>query len=112
MLMYLRQIDNPIVHRDGGDYLQTPFPAPENWEWIEGSWDGLTPYKPLSLVENLKAVFDEQAQEVQVAFYAFVPQVLTALENNRPDIAQALIQSAEVPSELQAVKDALLNIFN
>ncbi len=109
--MYLRPVGDSSRYSDAAEYDAPPFER-EGFEWVEGDPpQEAVVHRQKTLLEELTDIFNAQPLEVQVAFYNLVPQVKTALDADRSDIAQLIIQEATVPAELEAVRAALLEKF-
>lgn len=130
MQLYLRHIPTntykDLATYPTNDLENPPYPAPLNFEWVEGSPDGLDVYSFPSLVERLGSIFEAAATpevpvEVKVYFRQMQVVVSFCLTTTVPDIdsAQYIISHAVMPGDtwteeytlpepFETVKQALL----
>lgn len=106
---YLLRTNN--TYSDLGDYPQQPEARPEG-AWVDGEpLEGLRPYVPQSLADQLDAVFSQQPVDLQAQFSTLRAAIKLELDQGRYDIAKRVIELAQVPPELEAQRQALLALF-
>lgn len=105
---------------DAADYPSIP-DARGDGQWVQGTPDGYSPYRYMSLDERLTALFlqgkeqlgDSVPDEVRGQLYILQAGVLGALTANDPTAAKALIETAALPPspEMEAIRAAMISLF-
>jgi hypothetical protein len=80
-------------------------------EIIQRQQEEAMPRPPLSLAEQLDFIFLELPPESQADFSPFKAAVKLELEQNRNNIAQLIIQRANIPPGLESFRQSMLAIF-
>jgi hypothetical protein len=106
---YLLRQDNS--YSDFATYPIQPADRPEG-EWVQGTPIALEPFKPITLAEQLNDFFTANLpDEAQADFAPLKVSVRQAMEENRPHIARLIIERADIPTELEALRTQILTLF-
>lgn len=78
----------------------------------QAQWDADRAQDALALRRaEMAALFDALPIEQQAALFSTRVAVEQALDRGRPDIALQIVAAAVIPAELEATREAILNLF-
>lgn len=121
------EMNRPILNEDGspsGTFENLTLTQQQEqydllrWEdeRTKPTWDELlafieaNPIKP-PLIDRLSAIVDTLSDEDQAKFSYVIAPAFVALTNDKPNVARLIISGAEVPVDLQELKDRILSEF-
>ena len=110
MRMYFLYSDN--TWSDLADYPETP-DSRVGGEWVTGEPKGLEPQVEVSLATLLMAQYMALPSKLRGAFSPYMAGVESCLNQSPPDYegAKSAVEEAPVPTELEPIRQKLLEIF-
>jgi hypothetical protein len=108
MKFYLLRPDG--TYSDLAEYGERPTDRTDG-EWVNGEPAGREPYTEKSLADLLDAVFSQQSIDLQAQFSPLRAAIKLELDQGRYAIAKRVIELASIPPELEAQRQALIELF-
>lgn len=105
---YLKHPDNTFS--DFGEYPEQP-PDRDQGQWVEGEPIGLALYREITLHDHLKTILLTLPDAVQAQLGPLAAAVNLALQNDAVNVAKISIENAQIPPELEQVRQAMLEKF-
>ena len=101
------------THYADGGFIAENAPVPLSGAvWVEGSApEDALPYREPALHITLQGIFDAQSLPLRIQFAPLKAAVDLELRQGNLAVAQGIIAAADIPAEVETVRQALLDCF-
>lgn len=112
MRFYLRPVGNTGVYSDAADYPEPP-PSREGFEWVPGEPPAdAEVYRPLDLAGRLNEMFQALDPVAQADLAPLKAAVKLELDQGRLEIARLVIGRAQIPADMETLRQQMLACFD
>lgn len=110
-MKHIRKIGEPAQVLTAG-FIAADHPVPEGFELVDGPPPpDAVQYTPPSLGDELNAIFESLEPVVQADLSPLKAAVKLELDSGRNAIARLIIERAQIPVELEPVRQQMLEHF-